>query len=69
MTICIMKKVSLLRNESERIQAQIRALLIHRYNYENGLTKQLNILSSAARLQQKLFALRREIVERQTILE
>jgi hypothetical protein len=62
-----MKKVSVLRNESERIQCKIRALLIQRYSYENGLTKQLNIIGSVARLQQKLFALRREIVERQTI--
>ncbi|HTK18593.1 MAG TPA: hypothetical protein VL442_03735 [Mucilaginibacter sp.] len=62
-----MKKVSVLRNESEHIQSQIRTLLIQRYNYENGLTKQLNIIGAVARLQQKLFALRREIVERQTI--
>jgi hypothetical protein len=62
-----MKKVSVLRNKSERIQSQIRALLVQRYNYENGLTKQLNILGSVCRLQQKLFAVRMEIVERQTI--
>ncbi|HTK19825.1 MAG TPA: hypothetical protein VL442_09945 [Mucilaginibacter sp.] len=64
-----MKKVSVLRNESVRIQSQIRALLIQRYSYENGLTKQLSIIGSVARLQQKLYALRREIVERQTILD
>ena len=62
-----MKKVSVLRNESERIQSQIRALLVQRYSYNNGLTKQLNIIGSVGRLQQKLFALRMEIVERQSI--
>lgn len=63
-----MKKISALRNESEHIQSQIRALLVQRYNYENGLTKQLNIIGLVGRLQQKLFALRKEILERRMIL-
>jgi hypothetical protein len=65
--IDIMKRLSVLRNESARVQSQIRMLLTQVYSYDNGLVKQLNIISAVSRLREKLSALRREMQEKDSV--
>jgi len=61
----VMKR-SVLRSESIRIQSQIRMLLIQSYSYDNGLIKQLNIITAISRLQEKLSALHREMQQKKS---
>lgn len=56
-----MKKETVLSDESAHIQSEIRALLTNQYSYDNGLKKQLNIISTVSKLRDKLSMLRREI--------
>ncbi|MDO3626465.1 hypothetical protein Q3A68_09700 [Mucilaginibacter sp. BT774] len=62
-----MKRISVLRNESTRIESRIKKLLTQRYSYENGLVKQLGVLASISRLYDKMSELHREIQQRDTL--
>ena len=63
----IMKRLSVLRQESEDLQSKIRRLLLESYSYDNGLTKQLNVIAAVTKLRQKLLTLQREMRERQSV--
>jgi len=62
-----MKRISVLKDESTRIESRIKKLLTQRYSYENGLVKQLGVIALISRLHDKLSELHREIQQRDTL--
>ena len=59
-----MKRLSILRNESQDIQLEIRRLLLESYSYNNGLNKQLDVINSITELRERLCVVQRELRER-----
>jgi hypothetical protein len=59
-----MKRLSILKHESHDIQLEIRRLLLDSYSYNNGLSKQLDVISTVSELRHKLAVVQRELRER-----
>ena len=59
-----MKRLSILKHESHDIQLEIRRLLLESYSYNNGLSKQLDVISTVSELRHKLAVVQRELRER-----
>lgn len=59
-----MKRLSILKHESHDIQLEIRRLLLESYSYNNGLSKQLDVISTVSELRHKLAMVQRELRER-----
>jgi hypothetical protein len=59
-----MKRLSILKHQSQNIQLEIRRLLLESYSYNNGLSKQLDVISTVSELRHKLAVVQRELRER-----
>ncbi len=59
-----MKSLAELQKESSEINLQIRRLLLNNYSYDDGIGKQLTVISTVTTLRAQLVTIQREIRER-----
>ena len=59
-----MKSLAELQKESSEINLQIRRLLLNNYSYDDGIGKQLTVISTVTSLRAQLVQVQREIRER-----
>jgi len=60
-----MRSITVLQKRANRLQEDIKSLLIDNYRYDEELTARLNIISKITTLRAELATVQREIRERQ----
>jgi predicted house-cleaning noncanonical NTP pyrophosphatase (MazG superfamily) len=60
-----MRSITVLQKRANRLQEDIKSLLIDNYRYDEELTARLNIISKVTTLRAELATVQREIRERQ----
>ena len=60
-----MRSITVLQKRANRLQEDIKSLLMNNYRYDEGLTARLNIISKVTTLRAELATVQREIRERQ----
>lgn len=60
-----MRSITVLQKRANRLQEDIKSLLIDNYRYDEELTARLNIISKITNLRAELATVQREIRERQ----
>jgi hypothetical protein len=60
-----MRSITVLQKRANRLQEDIKSLLIDNYRYDEGLTARLNVISKITNLRAELATVQREIRERQ----
>jgi hypothetical protein len=59
-----MKSLAELQKESSEINLQIRRLLLNNYSFDDGIGKQLTVISTVTTLRAQLVKVQKEIRER-----
>ncbi|MDO3625685.1 hypothetical protein [Mucilaginibacter sp. BT774] len=60
-----MRSITVLQKRANRLQEDIKSLLMDNYRYDEELTTRLNIISKVSTLRAELATVQREIRERQ----
>ncbi len=60
-----MRSITVLQKRANRLQEDIKSLLLDNYRYDEELTARLNIISKITTLRAELATVQREIRERQ----
>ena len=60
-----MRSITVLQKRANRLQEDIKSLLMDNYRYDEELTTRLNIISKISSLRMELATIQREIRERQ----
>ena len=60
-----MRSITVLQKRANRLQEDIKSLLMDNYRYDEELTTRLNIISKVSTLRMELATIQREIRERQ----
>ena len=60
-----MRSITVLQKRANRLQEDIKSLLLDNYRYDEELTARLNIISKVTTLRAELATVQREIRERQ----
>ena len=60
-----MKSITVLRKQADRLQEDIRTLLLDHYRYDEELDTRLHIITKVSTLREELATIQRQIRERQ----